>query len=219
MIRNSVPDRTAAPVRRRAAAVAGAVLAAAALTACGSTAHPGAAAVVGDHRITTSAVEARVTAFRDAVADESQGQAQAENGGLVRNTVRDMILSDLVSHALAEHQLSVSAEEVQQAHASDAGQLGGETALTRALLEQKGVAPSATDDFYRRVLGMQKLAALTGADPNTEQGSEALRKTLADAAKDLKVEINPRYGTWDPQKVTFSDDADNWLRTGSTKAS
>lgn len=219
MIRIHVPDRTAAPVRRRAAAVAGAVLAAAALTACGGTAHPGAAAVVGDHRITTSAVEARVTAFRDAVAKESQGAPQPENGGLARNTVRDMILSDLVAHALQEHQLTVSESEVQQARASDARQLGGDAALTRALLEQKGVAPSAADDFYRRVLGMQKLAALSGEDPNTQQGSDALRKTLAESARTLQVQLNPRYGTWDPQKVTFSDNADNWLRAQATKPS
>ncbi|MFJ6212667.1 SurA N-terminal domain-containing protein [Streptomyces sp. NPDC092296] len=213
MIRTSVPDRPAAPRRRRATAAAGVLLATVVLSACGAAPHPGAAAVVGDHRITTSAVQARVTSFRDAVADASKGAAQPENGGLARNTVREMVLADLVAQSLREHGLTVSDSEIQQAHAADAAQLGGEEGLKQALIQQKGIGPDGVDDFYRRMIGMQKLAAASGVDPNTEQGTEALRKTLADTAGKLKVELNPRYGTWDPKEISFGDGAEAWLHS------
>ncbi|MGA5700710.1 SurA N-terminal domain-containing protein [Peterkaempfera bronchialis] len=219
MIRIPVPDRTAAPVRRRAIAAAGAVLATVALTACGNTARPGSAAVVGDHRITTSAVQAQVVAYRDAVAEESQGIPQPENAGLARNTVREMILSDLVAHALTQQGLTVTPGEIQQARAADARQLGGEAGLRRALLEQKGVAPNAADDFYRRILGMQKLAQHSGEDPDTQQGTEAIRKALIESSGSIKVELNPRYGSWDPKTISFSEGGDDWLHAPRTEPS
>ncbi|MCD0483898.1 SurA N-terminal domain-containing protein [Streptacidiphilus sp. ASG 303] len=211
MIRIPVPDRPAAPARRRATAVAGAVLAAAALTACGGTANPGTAAVVGDHRITTSAVQARIVQWRDAAARENHGSAQAENGGLARNTVSDMVLSDLVAAALERHGLTVTPGEVEQARTADARQLGGEAALQRALLEQKGIAPEAADDFYRQVLGMRKLAGLSGQDIGTQQGAEAVRRELSGTARSLGVRVNPRYGAWDPRKAAFTDVSEDWI--------
>jgi parvulin-like peptidyl-prolyl isomerase len=202
---------------RRVGVAALGALAAVALTAC-SAPHTGAAAMVGSHRITTAAVQQRVANFRDAAAALNQGSPQ-ENGGLTRNTVRDMIMSDVVAHALRDHDLTVTSSEIGQARASDAKQLGGEKGLRQALLEQRGVAPDATDDFYRRMLGLQKLAQLTGQDPNTEQGSEALRKSLAESVRTLKVEINPRYGVWDPSRITFSDGTDDWLHATAAPAS
>ena len=218
MIRRSVPDCSAARLQRGVTAAVGVLVAATVLSACGSTAHPGTAAVVGSHRITTSAVQAQVAAFRDAVAEQRKGPAQPEPAGLTRDTVRNLVISDLVEKAMHDHGLVVTDSEVAQARASDARQLGGETGLRQALLQEKGVVPADIDDFYRRLLGMSKLAGISGQDPNTEQGTAALRKTLADSARNLKVEINPRYGTWDPQKITFGDGAEAWLHKQSTPA-
>src|SRR5687768_6243508 len=75
--------------RRRTALLFTAAIAAAAplLTACGNDAHPGAAAVVGDQRITVAQLENRVDEVRDAqraaVPDDTQyQQVLARTGSL-----------------------------------------------------------------------------------------------------------------------------------------
>ncbi|MFD0529686.1 hypothetical protein ACFQ1I_27175 [Kitasatospora arboriphila] len=38
-----------------------------------------------------------------------------------------------------------------------------------------------------------------------------VRKALADAGRELRVEVNPRYGRWDPQQIALVDSTTDWL--------
>ena len=95
--------------RRRTALVlsAAAIAAAPLLTACGSEAHPGAAAVVGGDRITVAQLEGRVSEVRDAqraaVPDDAQyEQAIAKTGGLTRDTLHSMVLDKVLHRAATD---------------------------------------------------------------------------------------------------------------------
>ncbi|MGW0293379.1 SurA N-terminal domain-containing protein [Streptomyces tuirus] len=201
--------------RRRTALVLTAAIAAAAplLTACGNDAHPGAAAVVGGQRITVSQLDERVgevrAAQRAAVPDEAQyQQVIARTGTLTRDTLHTMVL-DRVLHRAAENAgVSVSRKEIQAMRSGLEEQAGGAKALQTTWLQQYGVPPQRLDDNLRLQLEAQKLAEKLGT--NTDRPE--FWKALSDASKDLNVDLNPRYGTWDVQKSSRADAKTPWVR-------
>src|SRR3954471_8801752 len=139
--------------RRRTALVLSAALAAAAplLTACGSDAHPGAAAVVGGQRITVAQLENRVTEVRDAqraaVTDEAQyTQAIAKTGTLTRDVLHGMVLDQVLHRAAENAGVSVNRKEVQELRSGLEEQAGGAKGLETAWLQQYGIAPERLDE-------------------------------------------------------------------------
>src|SRR5690606_4614974 len=121
---HKLPQEVSLHRRRRTALLLTAAIAAAGplLTACGNDAHPGAAAVVGDERITVSQLENRVkevrAAQREAVPDEAQyEQAIARTGSLTRDTLHSMVLDRVLDHAAREAGVSVTPREVQRMRA------------------------------------------------------------------------------------------------------
>ena len=201
--------------RRRTALLLTAAIAAAAplLTACGSDAHPGAAAVVGGQRITVSQLENRVNEVREAqraaVANEAQyKQAVAQTGSLTRDTLHGMVLDQVVRRAAQDNGVAVTTKEIQQMRTGLEQQVGGSKALETAWLQQYGVAPERLDDNLRLQLEAQKLAQSLGTDTSKPAFWDALSK----ASKELHVDLNPRYGTWDVKKSSRVDAKTPWVR-------
>jgi len=201
--------------RRRTALVLSAALACAAplLTACSNDAHPGAAAVVGGQRITVAQLENRVTEVRDAqraaVTDEAQyAQAIAKTGTLTRDVLHGMVLDRVLHRAAEDAHVSVTRKEVQQLRAGLEEQAGGSKGLETAWLQQYGIAPERLDESLRLQLEAQKLAAKLGTDTSDPAFWGALTK----ASKELDVDLNPRYGTWDAQKSARADAKTPWVR-------
>ncbi|MFD4526297.1 SurA N-terminal domain-containing protein [Streptomyces sp. NPDC058470] len=205
--------------RRRTALVLSAAIVAAAplLTACGSEAHPGAAAVVGGQRITVAQLESRVnevrTAQRAASTDEAQyKQAVSQTSSLTRDTLHTLVLDRVLDEAAESAGVSVTRKDTQQLRTSLEQQAGGAKALESAWLQQYGVAPKRLDDSLRTEIEAQKLAAAIGADMNTTEGQATFWKAMSEASKKLDVDLNPRYGAWDVQKSSRVDVKTPWLR-------
>ncbi|MDQ0713885.1 hypothetical protein QFZ55_003337 [Streptomyces luteogriseus] len=201
--------------RRRTALVLTAAIAAAAplLTACGNDAHPGAAAVVGGQRITVSQLDERVAevraAQRAAVQDEAQyQQAIARTGTLTRDTLHTMVLDRVLHRAAENADVTVSRKEIQAMRSGLEQQAGGAKALETTWLQQYGIPPQRLDENLRLQLEAQKLAEKLGT--NTDRPE--FWKALSDASKDLNVDLNPRYGTWDVQKSSRADAKTPWVR-------
>ncbi|MFE7898788.1 SurA N-terminal domain-containing protein [Streptomyces sp. NPDC057424] len=201
--------------RRRTALLLTASIAAAAplLTACGSDAHPGAAAVVGGQRITVSQLDERVgevrAAQRAAVQDEAQyQQVIARTGTLTRDTLHTMVLDRVLHRAAEDAGVTVSRKEIQAMRSGLEQQAGGAEALETAWLQQYGIPPQRLDENLRLQLEAQKLAEELGT--NTDRPE--FWKALSDASKDLNVDLNPRYGTWDVQKSSRADAKTPWVR-------
>ncbi|MDH6136388.1 hypothetical protein P3T37_005813 [Kitasatospora sp. MAA4] len=197
-------------VLRRTVPAVGALVAAVVLSACGGVSHPGAAAVVGQDKITVSALQARMAEVRSEGAAQPAASYQ-EPADLAQSTVTQMVMGLVVDHALATHGQSVSATEVAQARQAEALALGGEPALDQTLLVKQQVPTEQIDAFYQQWLGMQKLAGLTGQQLGTPQGNAALSQLLAQSATELKVSVNPRYGSWDDQHAMLNGPSAAWL--------
>jgi len=199
--------------RRTALLLSAAIVAAPLLAACGNDAHPGAAAVVGDQRITVAQLESRVnevrTAQRAAVTDDAQyAQAVAQTGSLARDTLHGMVLDKVLHRAAEDAGITVSRREVQEMRAGLEQQAGGAKGLETAWLQQYGIPPQRLDENLRLQLEAQKLATALGT--NTSQ--PAFWNALSKASKALDVDLNPRYGTWDAQKVARVDAKTPWVR-------
>jgi hypothetical protein len=201
--------------RRRTALLLAATLATAAplLTACSDEAHPGAAAVVGDDRITVSQLESRVTevrtAQRAAVTDDAQyEQAIAQSGGLTREILNNMVLDRVLHQAAQDAGVTVSRKEVTRTRANLENQPGGVKALEASWLQQYGIPPQRIDENLRLQLEAQKLAAKLGTDTS----GPAFWAALSDASKKLDIDLNPRYGTWDAKKNSRVEAKLPWLR-------
>jgi hypothetical protein len=206
--------------RRRTALVLSAAIVAAAplLTACGNDAHPGAAAVVGGHRISEAQLENRVDevrrAQRAAVSNEAQyRQVLTATSSLTRDTLHNMVLDQVLHRAAQDQGVSVTRKEVQAMRAGLEQQAGGAKVLETTWLQKFGVAPHRLDDNLRLQLEARKLAEKLGTDTT----QPAFWKALSTASRELHIDLNPRYGAWDMQKSSRVDAKTPWLKdvTGS----
>ncbi|MFI1101124.1 SurA N-terminal domain-containing protein [Streptomyces sp. TLI_146] len=182
------------------------------LTACGSEAHPGAAAVVGGDRIPVSALQSQVKDVRTAQQASPQAAQLIKNTGqLSRAKLHGLIFDRVLDRAAADAGVSVTRKQLQDARAAMAQQAGGEKAFADMLLQQRGVAPGQIDDAVREQVQLTALAAATGADLSTPQGQASVTRTLTEASKKLKIDVNPRYGTWDDKAIQLADTKTPWI--------
>ncbi|MEU8620215.1 SurA N-terminal domain-containing protein [Streptomyces sp. NPDC048623] len=206
--------RTALSVSAAAALLAVAPL----LTACGSDAHPGAAAVVGGQRIEVSSLQAQVKDVRSAQqASPNAAQLINQTGDLSRQKLHDMIFDKVAEKVAENNGVTVSRAEVQQARSDFVRQSGGEEQMATALLQQRGVAPGQIDDVARRAVLMNKIAATLGVT-NTAEGQKKLQEAFSKASKELRIDVNPRYGSWDDEKIQLGTYTAPWVRQISRPA-
>jgi hypothetical protein len=205
--------------RRRIAAIAVTACAVGVLSACSSTAHPGAAAVVGDQRISAATLQAHVTAYRTAFQAVGGAQAvgAAEPAGQNQSILALLVNSAVVDHMLADQGLSVTASEVQAQEAGILQQEGSVQQLTADVVGKARLAPSDLALYVRYSLGEQKLLQQAGVqDPSTPQASARFTQMLTKAGKALGVSVNPRYGSWAPGADLLAAPKQPWLKLAPT---
>ena len=165
------------------------------LGACGTQA--GAAAVVGDRRITVGELQTATAEIRSIVGDPSQVNQQ-------------LVLGWLIAHPYV---MQVASEQGRGVSSQDA--LGY---FTRAKFSnaQGGTTPSQAS--VEAVQTAYALSLLTGQDTATpESAKKATEEVLADL-KSAHIKVNPRYGTFDytwneqTQSFTLSPRSPNWLQ-------
>ncbi|WP_328312420.1 SurA N-terminal domain-containing protein [Streptomyces sp. NBC_00442] len=195
--------------RRRTALSVSVVLLAAGpfLAACGSTAHPGAAAVVGGDRIEVSALQTEVKDVRTAQRQSPQSaQLIKDSGQLGKVKLSNMIFDRVLARAAEQAGVSVSRKETQDARAAMVQQAGGEDQLREQALTNGGLAPDQIDTYVQRQVTEQKLAQAIGA--RTQQD---LLPVLVKASKELHVDVNPRYGSWNASQIQLADYQAPWI--------
>lgn len=176
------------------------------LTACGTDSHPGAAAVVGDEKISVAQVQARVASVREAQREQPGADGLIANSAdLPRQTLGLLVNQQLTEYAAEEAGVEVSRRELRQAREAEEQRVGGAEQLGQLALS--GAVPLTSDqidDVIRMNLLLGKLVEA--------QGEEQAFETLVGTADRVGVEINPRYGTWDAAQRSLMDPELPWLR-------
>ncbi|OKH97696.1 hypothetical protein A6A06_31420 [Streptomyces sp. CB02923] len=204
--------------RRRIAlpvSAAAALLAAPLLTACGTDAHPGAAAVVDGQRITVSQLQSRVRDVRTAQEKSPQAAQLVENTGkLGPATLNGMIFDRVLERGAKDAGVSVTRRDVQQWRAAAERSAGGADRLKEMWLQQ-AIAPGEIDAVVRNQLLLDGVAKSIGADRGQPQGQQRLAESLAGTSRKMAIDVNPRYGEWDDSQVVLGESKEPWVRSAA----
>ncbi|WP_052864581.1 SurA N-terminal domain-containing protein [Streptomyces niger] len=200
--------------RRTALSVSVAALVAAPLlSACGSDAHPGAAAVVGGERITVAQLQARVKNVRTAQEGAPQGAQMIQNTGRLSVTMlNSMIFDKVLARGAKDAGVEASRSDVQKWRSTAEQRAGGAEQL-KAMSLQQAIAPGEIDGMARNQILMDGLAKKLGANRQTPQGQQKLAQSLAKTSRQLGIDVNPRFGTWNDRQVTLGEAKTPWVRT------
>jgi hypothetical protein len=168
-----------------AASAAGALLV---LGGCADGTYPGAAAVVGGTQISVSQVDDVSRSVSDALG-QPVGVSVALN---------EMVRNELVEQVVRRRSVQLSEAEIA---ASMKAVITDPQALAK--LEADPVAREFIRDIARSALGTVKLGGGTGlTDPNLQQAGQAGSQIVLDEAKNISVEISPRFGKWTGDQIS-----------------
>ena len=166
-----------------------------ALSGCGKV---DSAATIGDIPISQASAQAtvdEVLAERTNV-DTSGMQIQTGNA-LNRAQLRFTIVTTLFDENAKELKLEISSTEIEKAKSELVTQSGGQEALAKNLVAVE-IAPSNFDRYVRAIITSNKLQeALKASGVSDADVSARITQLINAKAAELKVEVNPRYGTWD----------------------
>ncbi len=173
-----------------------------AVTAC-SPQHPGAAATVGNTRISVTALNtaAAVTAQ---TPDATTGQLP-DRTTAVETSLTQIIRDDLIADAAKTKGVTVSEAEIQSLLQQERQTNGSDEATAKA----NGIPFAGLHAAVYQALLLNKLitALAPGATQDQTAQSAALTAYLGKIATQEGVSVNPRYGAWQPQQfeVVASD--------------
>ena len=175
------------------------MIAAAALLLTGCS-QIGAAATLGDIKITQATVQGSVDSILAEREKVDTTQMQLETGeALNRGQLRFHLLSALLRAVGEELKLEVTKAEIDTRRASIVTQVGGEASLPTALVNA-GIAPEDLDAYIEAISFSDKISqALVASGVTEDQVGTEIQKLIVAKSKELGVTINPRYGTWDAE--------------------
>ncbi|MFB4311108.1 hypothetical protein [Actinomadura sp. GTD37] len=189
------------------------VLAAGALAGCGGSPKVGTAALVGDDRITVTDLSQTVRDWRTQFrADPAANELRANAGGVAPQLAGDSesdlqgALTLLINFQVADRVarkagVTVSGGQVDGA-VQALNQQGGADSVTLA----SGLPRDRARDLARLVATQIAVMRRFGADmdnrlsPATQQAGRQWNELFQRTADGMHIEVNPRYGTYDPGK-------------------
>ncbi len=179
----------------------------------------GAAATVGDTKITQAQVQSTVDSILAARVGVDTSQMQLETGeALTRGQLRFFVLTELLQATAKDLKITVSKAEIDTRRASIIEQVGGAASLPTALVGA-GIAKDNLDKYIEAISLSDKIGqAVTATGVAQADIGTAVQKLIVDKAAKLGVTINPRYGKWDATvaDVVATDPASSAV-TPSTK--
>lgn len=186
------------PRKTRPSAVAASILVTTlALGGCAAN-QAGAAAVLGDQRISESELNDQV----QGLLTEQGLNTQDSTAVLVTQTLDRMITTNLVNQLADREGVVVEQGEIDTIRLQYVAQAGGQEELETLLLQQ-GVLPEDIDSVIKLNVLVSKLGEklAPGAEPNVQGG--AVFVAASELSVDIGAEVAPRYGTWDAENLTI----------------
>ena len=159
----------------------------------------GAAATIGETKITQEVVQGSIDAILAERGKIDISQMELQTGAdLNLSQLRFQVLTVLIREVGKDFKVEASKAEIDTRREGILEQVGGEAGLPKALVGA-GIAPQNLDLYLEAVIISGKISDAIVATGVTQEalGAEISRIVALKAAK-LKVEINPRYGKWDP---------------------
>jgi hypothetical protein len=186
------------PIRHRLAAIIGigAIAAAIGLSGC-STPTAGAAAVVGDQRISEATLNSEVQAVLSL-----QGLPSTDSSNeLITSTLDQMITSILVNELASRESVEVSQGEIDALRLQYIAQAGGPEAF-EAQIGQQGISIEDVDSIIRVNIQVSKLGDVLSPNSEPDAKSGAVFIAISELSSEIGTEVSPRFGIWDAENLT-----------------
>jgi peptidyl-prolyl cis-trans isomerase SurA len=191
-------------------------LAATLLGAC-SPAQMGAAAMVGGQRITTDDLNGAVTEWQKAYNANPLPSSELrllDTSSIPRSVLYNLVVFKLADEAAKRQGVGVTDGSLDKAITA----AGGESRLSSAAVVM-GVPPQRARDYARFQLDLQGIAGTLGPRPKSmaeQQKVQAeLSQVMKTTARSMKIDVNPRYGTFDYSQLAIATDPDRLSRPES----
>jgi len=167
------------------------------LTACGQM---NSAATLGDITISQNQLQETVGQLIKERNGIDVSQMQLESGGaLNRSQLRFLIITNIFDEIAKELKLSVTKTELATTRQGLVDESGGEEALASNLVAAQ-IASTNFDRYIRAIIISDKLTRALQESGVAEADVAARISELVTAkTKELKISVNPRYGTWDDE--------------------
>ena len=176
------------------------------VTGCSST---NSAVTIGKTVIPIATVQGTVGEIvEERIKVETTGLTLAVDEELNVNAVRFHIISVLFDELAARINIEITGAEIAARRADIIKQIGGEDRLAFSLVGAQ-IAPSDFERYIRTVLLAEKLGEALIANGDTSTDGSGIQNLIIGMAKELKVDINPRYGVWDYESGNIAPIADN----------
>ena len=165
------------------------------LTGCSQV---GAAATVGDTKITQATVQGSIDSILAERAKVDVTQMQLDTGETLNRSQLRFHLFSAILRALGEElKIEVTKAEIDTRRASIVEQVGGAASMPTALVNA-GIAPEDLDAYIEAISLSDKISqALVASGVTEEQVGTEIQKLIVAKSKELGVTVNPRYGKWD----------------------
>mgnify|MGYP000373112229 FL=1 len=193
-----------------------AVISLATLTACGQA---NSAATLGDITISQAKLQTTVDTLLKEREGQDVSQMQLETGAdLNRSQLRFLIIATIFDEIAKELKLEVTKTEITTTSQNMISQSGGESAFAGNLVAAQ-IASSNFETYVRAIIISDKIsAALVQSGVAEADVSTKLSQLVTAKTKELKIKINPRYGTWDDAAgdIVASDSAGDAVQSNAT---
>jgi hypothetical protein len=174
-----------------------------ALSGCGKI---DTAATIGSITISQASAQSTIDEVlaERAKVDTTGMQIQSGNA-LNRAMLRFTIVTTLFDEIAKELKLTTTSTEIDKAKADLISQSGGQSALAKNLVAAE-IAPSNFDRYVRAIITSNKIKdALIASGVADADVSARITQLVNAKAAELKVHVNPRYGTWDQETGDIVD--------------
>lgn len=179
------------------------VLTAVALTACSDTPKlAGSAVIVNGNAITTAQVSQRVDKVRVQIQNTDPALLQ-EIPSLIQinqRVVDHFILVSLISELVEREEINITANEVEKYREEIFAQYT-QAAIEAQLVSRNAVPADDIDGFMYEILVQRALMEKLAPNADTQTRTNALIDYFTNLSQEIGVELNPRFGTWDPNNL------------------
>ena len=179
------------------------VLSSALLTACSDTPKlAGSAVIVNGNAITSAEVAERVDKVRIQIQNTDPALLQ-EVPSLIQinqRVVDHFILVSLISEFVEREGLNITANDVEK-YREEIFALYTQAAIEGQLVSRNAVPADDVDGFMYEILAQRALMEKIAPGADTQTRTNALIDYVSNLSQEVGVELNPRFGTWDPSNL------------------
>ena len=176
------------------------------LTACSGQSS---AASIGNTEIPLSTVQDTINEIlKERNKVETEGLTLATGVELNTNAIRFHVISVIFDDIAEKIEMTVTDAELAARREDIISQIGSEDGLAFALVGAQ-IAPQDFERYMRTVILAEKIGAALESQGETAADGSGIQNLIIAMGKEKKVDINPRYGSWDYETGNITPPADN----------